>query len=66
MYVGLWLNALIVFNTNYNLFGIFLNISCPLCLVQIIGNHETFIPLVFLVGVSGNYRDFHMNTPSCY
>lgn len=66
MYVGLWLNALIVFNSNYNLFGVFLNISCPLCLVQIIGNHETFIPLVFLVGVSGNYHDFHMNTPSCY
>lgn len=61
---GPGLNFLIVFNLNYNLLGSYLNISCPLCLVQIIGNHDTFIPLIFLVGLSGNYRYFYMNTPS--
>lgn len=61
---GLWLNFLLVFNWNYNLLGSYRNISCPLCLVQIIGNHDTFIPLIFLVGLSGNYRYFYMNTPS--
>lgn len=41
---GLWLNVIIVFNLNDNLFGIYLNISSHLCLVQIIGNHDTLFP----------------------
>lgn len=55
MYVGLWLNFLIVFNLNYNLFRIYLSISGLFCLIQIIGNHDTVIPLIFLVGLGGNY-----------
>lgn len=55
MYVGLWQCFLIVFNLNYNLFRIYVNISRLLCLIQIIGNHDTVIPLIFLVDLGGNY-----------
>lgn len=44
-----------MFNLNYNLFRIYVNISRLLCLIQIIGNHDTVIPLIFLVDLGGNY-----------
>ena len=51
-------------NLNCNLCGIYLNVSCHLCLVPIIGNHDTFIPPpTFLVDLSGNYYFYVEHTP---
>lgn len=57
-----WLNILTVMQSVCN--WDFCNISCLSCVVEIIGNHDTVISLLFLVGLNGNY--FYLSTPFCH